>query len=358
MVYSYGITQQGAYHIKNNIVCQDAHNIRKCGENMIIAAVADGLGSEEHSDIASKIAVDVSVQYCNDNVTEKSSEEEIKTIISDAFQLSQETIEKKADENGHSYDQYDTTLTLAILIGKDLYYGHSGDSGMIALTSDGLYHKITEQQRDDEGRVLPLFFGDKTWVIEKCPYDVVSVLLATDGIFEIFFPIYIRKEPVNLYVALARFFMDPNVIRIEEIGEESVSIKMEQFLKNIPERQVNDDKTLVVITNTSTQLSYQPNEYYQEPNWVELKKKYDEEWRRTAYPHLYQDEPDQIEEDTSDSTDIVLGSEDEVEEATEDVLLTEDNTTEDKSLTNSEESVSSDSDSTDEDEMLLIDEND
>ena len=28
MIYAYGVTQQGAYHIKNNVVCQDAHKRR------------------------------------------------------------------------------------------------------------------------------------------------------------------------------------------------------------------------------------------------------------------------------------------------------------------------------------------
>ena len=289
-MYSYGITQQGAYHVRNGTVCQDAHNIVKCGDNMAIAAVADGLGSEEHSDIASKIAVDVSVRHCRENITEQSPEEEITGIIAEAFRLSQDTIEKTADENGHPYDQYDTTLSLAVLIGTQLYYGHSGDSGIIALGTDGIYRKVTEQQRDSEGRVLPLFFGETTWVIGRFPCEVASVLLATDGVFELFFPVYIRKEPVSLYVALARFFMNPAAARIGELGEEAVAEMKGRFLAGIPERQVSDDKTLVVVMNPSVPIAEQPEEYWREPDWAELKRKYDEEWRRAAYPHLFQDE--------------------------------------------------------------------
>ena len=46
MIYAYGITMQGTYHVKNNIVCQDVNEIVKCGDDMVIAAVADGLGSK------------------------------------------------------------------------------------------------------------------------------------------------------------------------------------------------------------------------------------------------------------------------------------------------------------------------
>ena len=44
MIYSYGVSLPGTYHIKNNIVCQDSHQILHVGKQMAIAAVADGLG--------------------------------------------------------------------------------------------------------------------------------------------------------------------------------------------------------------------------------------------------------------------------------------------------------------------------
>ena len=54
MIFHYGITQQGHYHIKNNLPCQDAHEFKLISDNFAIGAVADGLGSELYSDIASK----------------------------------------------------------------------------------------------------------------------------------------------------------------------------------------------------------------------------------------------------------------------------------------------------------------
>ena len=70
MIYAYGITQQGTYHVKKGIVCQDAHRFIKCGDSYGIAAVADGLGSEEHSDIASQLAVALSTEYCAEHIQE------------------------------------------------------------------------------------------------------------------------------------------------------------------------------------------------------------------------------------------------------------------------------------------------
>ncbi len=287
MIYTYGVTQQGPYHIRNGLVCQDAHRIVKCSENMAVAAVADGLGSEEHSDIASQTAAELSAAWCAKRLSEQSADDEILTAVREAFAFSQREIERIAEKNGHDTDQYDTTLSLAVLIGDRLYYGQAGDSGIVALTSDGTFEKVTQQQRDEEGRVYPLYFGEEKWVIGKFEKPVASVFLATDGIYEILFPVYIRNEPVPVYTALAGYFMDPKALHAKEFTEEQTKERMENFLHSIPEAQVNDDKTVAVLINLETEIRYQPAAYYAEPDWPALKKKYTEQWRRAAYPHLY-----------------------------------------------------------------------
>lgn len=295
MIYTYGITQQGTYHVKHGIVCQDSHNIIKCADSYAIAAVADGLGSEEHSDIASQMAARISTEYCAEHIKDDHSEEQILDVIKESFSLAQSKIEQVATENGHDVDQYDTTLSLAVFKNDVLYYGQSGDSGIVALTSEGFYKKVVEQQRDDEGRVFPLYFGEEKWVFGKFPDPVVSVLLATDGMFEILFPVYIRNEPINIYVALARYFMGPDSLHIEESGEGYVKEKVSEFINSIPDAQVNDDKTVVVLVNPDNEIKYQDPEYYVEPNWDELRQRYEENWKRAAYPHLFNDE-EKIEE--------------------------------------------------------------
>lgn len=287
MIYAYGVTQQGTCHIRKNMVCQDAHRIVRCSGSCVIAAVADGLGSEEHSDIASKLAVALSADRCAEQIESVCADDQVLELIRDSFALAQREIEKTAENNGHELDQYDTTLSLAILRGDTLYYGHSGDSGIVALTASGLYQRVTEQQRDEEGRVFPLCFGDAKWVFAKYPEPVASVFLATDGMLETLFPVYLRSEPVSIHVALARYFMDAGVLRIAEMGEDAVREKIGAFMGSIPDAQVNDDKTVAVLVNTDVPVRLQPPEYYAEPDWAELKRRYDEAWRRAAYPHLY-----------------------------------------------------------------------
>ncbi|MFA0815522.1 MAG: protein phosphatase 2C domain-containing protein [Anaerofustis sp.] len=303
MIYAYGVTQQGIYHVKNDTVCQDAHRYLLCTRNSAIGAVADGLGSELYSDTASRIAADVAVEYCAEHIADAQTQQELFDILCDSFRTAQHQIEETAFENGHDPDQYDTTLSLAILIDGWLYYGQSGDSGIIAYTEDGCYEQVTEQQRDEEGRVYPLYFGEAKWVFGIYPKRVASVLLATDGMLELMYPIYIRDAQVKIHVALAKYFMDSESLHLESLGSDEVGERIGRFMLGIPESRVNDDKTILVLTDDEIAVTKQPPDYYAEPDWNELKRKYDAAWRELAYPGLSsrrEEEPSE-EEDTEEA---------------------------------------------------------
>lgn len=289
MISSYGVSLVGTDHIKNGIVCQDYHKIAHSGKNIAIAAVADGLGSAARSDIGSKIAATIAVEYCQKHINAKTKQPQILTIIKGAFFSALNALEKEAAIEDHPIEVYDTTLTLAVLIRDVLYYGHSGDSGMLVLTTQGRYESVTVQQRDSDGHVFPLFFEDK-WEFGQYDKKVASVLLATDGMLETFYPIYIKNSFVNIRVSLAQFFMDNRHLCIHKSGDKSIQDVVTTFMENIPDNQVSDDKTVVVLINTAIKTKLQPADYYIEPDWEELKKKHNDAWRREAYPSLYKDE--------------------------------------------------------------------
>lgn len=288
MIYSYGVTKQGHYHIKNNIICQDSHCIKQIGEHFAIGAVADGLGSEKYSDIASKIAVENSVLYCTENINDDLSADKILEIIRKSFSYALAKIEATAIEQNNDITEYDTTLTLAVYLNETVYYGHSGDSGIVVLNQNGIYEAITEQQRDENGCVYPLCFGEKFWRFGT-HNNVASVFLATDGMFETLFPYLLRGEDVSIYVALAEYMMNNDILQFGKIETTAIQKKMENFIDNISGDQVSDDKTVLVVLDTSLKTNRQPITYYHPPDWAKLKKKRDEEYKRKAYPHLFSD---------------------------------------------------------------------
>jgi hypothetical protein len=61
-----------------------------------------------------------------------------------------------------------------------------------------------------------------------------------------------RKLLASEYQCCAcRFFMDNRSLHIDELGEEAIRAQMESFILNMPDEQVNDDKTIAVIINAS-----------------------------------------------------------------------------------------------------------
>lgn len=289
MIFYYGVTQQGTYHIEHDIVCQDAHYCKVVNEHYAVAAVADGLGSEKYSDLASKIASEKSVLYCIENIKETDDEDAILDVVKKSFAVALEEIYKAADAAKQERDQYDTTLALVVYLNQNIYFGNSGDSGIVVLNKNGTYEAITEQQRDENNYVFPLCFGEEKWVFGK-KTEVASVLLATDGLFETLFPFLLQNEQVKIYVSLAHYLMNEECLNFQKEGAEVVQKKMDAFVSNISGKQVNDDKTLLVLLDTSVVAERMPEEYYSTPDWSALKRKHDEAFRRAAYPHLYKDE--------------------------------------------------------------------
>lgn len=287
MIYSYAITQQGTYHIKHDIVCQDAFAKKILGDSYAICAVADGLGSELYTDVASKIAADNAVAYCAERITTQDDATMILKIIKQSFAHALDLIRARAEQDGNDVNEYDTTLALAVLKNGTLFWGNAGDSGMVVCKTDGTYSPVTSQQRDENGCVFPLVFGDEKWKFGVVN-DVASVLLATDGMYETLFPYLLRNEPVEIYVALARYFMDKDILGYGTEDETKIQEKMETFLASIPDEQVSDDKTLAVLIDSAIEVSAQPEAYYAVPDWKTLKEKRDMEYRRAAYPSLNQ----------------------------------------------------------------------
>ena len=176
-----GDSQRGKSHEANNTKCQDDYSLQEQAD-FCVAAVADGLGSSKHSDIASNIAAKGAVQNCANNIRKGMSDNDIIQVINTTFDKVNFDIKQKA---GNALDDYDTTLTLAVFIGGDVYYGHAGDSGIIALRQDGIFEEVTTPQLGDgigkERPVYPLA-SEAHWVFGKYKHRAKALFLMTDGV--------------------------------------------------------------------------------------------------------------------------------------------------------------------------------
>lgn len=324
MIIEYGISTVGKSHIKSGTCCQDAHYILKLQNGWVIAAVADGVGSEKNSDIGSRIAAETVVKFCEECMPWDYNVINIKSMIRTAYNYAFKQILKEAEQSGETIESYDTTLSLVIYDGQRIVYGHSGDGAILGLTTSGEYIAITRPQKSVDGfSVIPLRAGYEQWVIDSYDEDLVAVLLMTDGMLETLCnPLLFdhEREIERAYVPLVSYFADPNGFAdnsVERNREEITSFVVadEQYnsldfynrllkiyKKHLPEKAetiVNsfkknnypvgmmqlqqDDKTIVGLINTELSFEDKDEAYYSEPDWSGLQ----EAWNRMAYPHLY-----------------------------------------------------------------------
>ena len=288
MIHYYGITKIGSYHVEKGIVCQDYHSITKIDNHFCIAAVADGVGSETKSDIASKIASESCVDYLKDNFKRGLDNETALEIIKNAFAYSLTRIEEYVEENSEDINQFDTTLVACVFVDKKVFYGNSGDSGAVVLLENGLYLPITKKQNDENGCVYSLCWKDK-WEFGFID-NVASVLLATDGLYDTLFPFLLKYSDKDIYVSLAEYLMNNKNLKYKRNNDVKIQKTMEEFIDGIPGSSVNDDKTVVVIVDTSVKVGRQDDQYYAPIDWDELQRKHNEIYFKEAYPSLNKDE--------------------------------------------------------------------
>ena len=270
----------GPYHIKKGIPCQDAYSIRETPDGVVIAAVADGLGSECHSDKGAKVASSFVVTYCSQNYRIGMTDGEAVSLLKRAYSKAYAQVEKEAKKEGNDVNQYDCTLCTVIYDGKNLFYGQSGDSGLIVGSNDGAYYKITEQQRDEDGNVYPLCFGPEYWEFGRVEGNVVSVMLMTDGVWEQACPPILRTEQQPINIGFVEMFMNHYGLNDSEIR--GLEREASRYMRGFSKERLDDDKTIIVLVNADAKPLRREDSYYASPNWDMLVQEREKRMRETS----------------------------------------------------------------------------
>ena len=253
-------------------VCQDASDCRLLENGILIAAVADGLGSSKHSDVASKLAVGTVLSYLSENLPAAWYEATIISVMRDAYQKALDEIKTVARESSHDESDYDTTLTTAVYNSRNIIYGHVGDGGIITLSSSGDYSILTTAQKGEEFNVTtPLRAGSEKWVFGRSEEDVCAFAMMTDGLFDVACPWILSSTDCPVYVNFVRSFIDNNLLKAGTPDDfDTLQKEIEEYLTGEDLKNVTDDITVVGVINTDLQPSVKPDDYYIEPDFEKL----------------------------------------------------------------------------------------
>lgn len=263
-----GVTKRGIAHRCHGTRCQDAHMIRRVkqvavwkdggkrdrllpGKEYVVAAVADGLGSEAHSDIGAHAAVNTAVStmceligaWCSTG--DSALEISMPRFMEQAMIKANNTVVKKAASLELPANEFDATLVIAVYDGEQLFYGSAGDSGVIAKTDAG-FELVTHPSRVGEAGTFPLYCKDK-WEIGACGH-VQGFLLATDGVLELLVPQFNNE---NLNEKAMHLFMGAGHKPVDASGiDAALEKRIESVVRHIQGgRYTYDDATVVVAVD-------------------------------------------------------------------------------------------------------------
>lgn len=251
-----GFSSRGESHKEKNLPGQDANCIKvvNSNHNTVIASIADGVGSAalSHygSSIATKTATDYLARIFHTSDIRNMADQEIGDHIREAMRKACEEVKKEAELKQQLEYSYQSTLTIAIYDGDNLYFGHIGDDGIVALTKKGELQLITERHKGEEASsVYPLQAGENKYQVRKLT-DVDGFVMATDGVLDAF--VKNEYEGNRVYYPFIEPALKGNPGTIRKTQEDFVTSAQDWLeYMNSPtiRKQITDDITFVACVN-------------------------------------------------------------------------------------------------------------
>lgn len=262
MISVIGLSLQGASHVKKNIPCQDYCNYLYIDElNLLVAAVADGVGSCALSHWGSYTAVESALSFLKNALLAPgedgrprgmTSSQEGARMMREAFSAALNAVEDKAAEMQRMPYSFQSTLTVAIYDGKAILYGHAGDDGIVAQQTDGTYAMTTSRMKGDEAAsVCPLQIGPEKWQVGiTIREDVSGFIMATDGVLDSFVDNAAHQNRVYYpFMESVLYPLCADGENPQENARQSLEKLRKTLLSDEYRCKVTDDITLLAVTN-------------------------------------------------------------------------------------------------------------
>ena len=189
-----GASVVGVSHVRNGLPCQDSVRYRVSGD-VLIAAVADGAGSAELSDVGSALAAETSVQSAelllekeHDHAPYALHETCLGPIIAAAVEEARRELQAEAGRRGVEVRQLATTMLLAVHTPRLLAVGQIGDGAVVASDGQGGYRTWITPQRGGEYANQTVFLTSANAMselevrVERLGPGALELAMFTDGL--------------------------------------------------------------------------------------------------------------------------------------------------------------------------------
>lgn len=278
----FGFSQRGQSHIESGAPCQDrCYSVFVPESGHLVMAIADGVGSCALSDLGARTAVQSVVHYIEIELKNRNQTgldgQAAGPILRNAMQFAYDEVEKAAVNYEQLLYSLQSTLTVAIYDGSNLYFGHAGDDGIVALKEDGTLALATTRHKGDEASSVYPLQGKTTWQFGMVP-NTVAFVMATDGVLDAFVKSSYENDRVY-YPFIEPIFKER--YRSERDVEKMCASFFDYMNSQAYRASVTDDLTLTVAMNLNRLPNCLPA--FDVDAWNEETRKYDEQRRNALY---------------------------------------------------------------------------
>lgn len=149
-------SERGVSHEQSDAPCQDAHAWIELAPDMVICAVADGLGSAPRSEEGSRLAADTAVQAIRAALKEStpSSEDDWRSLLSSAFTRTADALRAKAAEVVETVEAFDTTLIVSVSTSDWTASAHVGDGAVVIWRDDDVVETFSAPEHNEYANIV------------------------------------------------------------------------------------------------------------------------------------------------------------------------------------------------------------
>lgn len=138
LAQSVGIARDHMEDAASSMILQQGYRDKESRVGLFV--VADGMGGHLHGELASSLAIENLNTHLLPKLQEQfsapPSSDEIEQLLEEAFELAQQAVLDKVTGGG-------STLTIALVIDKTLYFAHVGDSRLYLIDYNGKMEILT-----------------------------------------------------------------------------------------------------------------------------------------------------------------------------------------------------------------------